>query len=64
MKSTLPTLIALALSGALLSACDNARDGNTAASGGSRGKMDQNATGVTPKEKQQDPRTTPKQPAK
>jgi len=59
MKATLSTLIALAISGALLSACDRPAGDNRAAAGGS-GKMDQNATGGTPKEKQQDPRTTPK----
>jgi hypothetical protein len=64
MKLTLSTLLALALSGALLSGCDRpAGDGGRAASGGS-GKMDQSATGGTPKERQQDPRTTPKQPSK
>ena len=59
MKATLSTLIALALSGALLSACERPADGNRAASGGS-GKMGEAATGGTPKERQQDPRTTPK----
>ena len=63
MKLTLSTLLALALSGALLSGCgDNAGDGKRAASGGS-GKMDQAPTGGTPKERQQDPRSTPKQPS-
>ena len=61
MKLTISTLLALALSGALVSGCgDNAGDGNRAASGGT-GKLDQNATGGTPKERDQDPRTTPKQ---
>ena len=60
MKLTLSTLLALALSGALLSGCgDNAGDGKRAASGS--GKMDQAPTGGTPKERQQDPRSTPKQ---
>jgi len=64
MKLTIPTLLALALSGALLSGCgDKAGDGGRAASGGS-GRIDQNATGGTPKEREQDPRTTPKQPSK
>lgn len=63
MKLTISTLLALALSGALLSGCDRPADGGRAASGGS-GKMGQNATGGTPKEREQDPRTTPKQPSK
>jgi len=64
MKLTLSTLIALALSGALLSGCNRpADDGGRAASGGA-GKMGENATGGTPKEREQDPRTTPKQPSK
>ena len=63
MKLTLSALLALALSGALLSGCNRpADDGGRAASGG--GKMGQNATGGTPKEREQDPRTTPKQPSK
>ncbi|MGQ0547851.1 MAG: hypothetical protein ACT4P3_21400 [Betaproteobacteria bacterium] len=63
MKLTLSTLLALALSGALLAGCDRPADGGRAASGGS-GKMGEAATGGTPKEKQQDPRTTPKPPSK
>ena len=59
MKATLSTLVALALSGALLAACDRPAGDSRAAAGGTKGKMDQNVTGGTPKEKQQDPRTTP-----
>ena len=55
---TLSTLIAIALTGALLSACDRpAGDGKQAAK---EGQMGQAATGGTPKEREQDPRTTPK----
>ena len=54
----LSTLVALAFAGALLSACDRpAGDGDQAAG---QGKMGQAATGGTPKEREQDPRTTPK----
>ena len=62
MKLTISTLLALALSGALLSGCDRPANDGRAASGS--GKMGQNATGGTPKEREQDPRTTPKQPSK
>jgi hypothetical protein len=60
MKLTLSTLLALALSGALLSGCDRPADqqGRTAS-----GKMGEAATGGTTGEKKQDPRTTPKEPS-
>jgi hypothetical protein len=56
MKLTLSTLLALALSGALLSGCDRPADKQAT------GKMGEAATGGTTGEKKQDPRTTPKQP--
>lgn len=57
MKITLSTILALALSGALLSGCD--RPANQPATG----KADQAATGGTTGEKQQDPRTNPNPPS-
>jgi hypothetical protein len=56
MKLTLATILALALSGALLSGCDRPADSSKQATG----KMGEAATGGTTGEKQQDPRTTPK----
>ena len=57
MKLTPSTLLALALTGALLSGCD--RPANKQATG----KMGEAATGGTSSEKKQDPRTTPKEPS-
>lgn len=54
MKLALSTILALALSGALLSGCD--RGANKQAG---TGKMGEAATGGTTGEKKQDPRTTP-----
>ena len=59
MKLTLATILALALSGALLSGCDRPADSSKQATG----KMGEAATGGTTGEKQQDPRTNPNPPA-
>lgn len=56
MKLT-PTILALAISGALLSACDRPADKPAT------GKMGEAATGGTTGERKQDPRTTPKSPS-
>ena len=56
MKLTLSTLVALALSGALLSGCDRpAGTGNQSSSGA--------ASGSTSAEKKQSPSTAPKSPS-
>jgi hypothetical protein len=60
MKLMLSTLLALALTGALLSGCNRPADEGKRAATPS-GKMGEAATGGTSGEKQQDPRTTPKQ---
>lgn len=54
MKLTLSTLLALALSSALVSGCDRPESPKQAT-----GKMGESATGGTTGEKQQDPRTKP-----
>jgi hypothetical protein len=61
MKLTLSTLLALALSGALLSGCDRPADQQVSRT--ATGKMGEAATGGTTAEKKQDPRTTPKEPS-
>jgi hypothetical protein len=60
MKLTLSTLIALALSGALLSGCDRpAGTGNQSSSGATSGA----ASGGTTPDKKQSPSTAPKSPS-
>lgn len=56
MRVTLSTIVAAALCAALVSGCDRPADKPAT------GKMGEAATGGTTGEKQQDPRTSPKEP--
>ena len=64
MKLTLSTLVALALSGALVSGCDRpAGTGNQSSSGATSGATSGAASGSTSAEKKQSPSTAPKSPS-